>query len=153
MRPATALSADGPLNLVNAVRVAASPEARGLGTLVLLDDTIHAARYGHEVTTRCGSARSGDGAAGPLGWIDGDGRVVLDHRPARGDALRGAFAGVDLRALPRVDVVVTYLGADGALVDAAVAAGRTRDRERGHGRRLPHAGRGRGARARPARRA
>ena len=64
-----------------------------------------------------------DGAGGPLGWVDGDGRVVLNHRPVRGAGLRGRFAATDLRALPRVDVVVTYLGADGALVDAAVAVG------------------------------
>ena len=122
MRPATALSADGPLNLVNAVRVAASPEARGLGALVLLDDTIHGARSATKSDTmRVAAFR--DGAAGPLGWMDGDGRLVLAARPARGEALRGAFAGVDLRALPRVDVVVTYQGADGALVEAAVAAG------------------------------
>jgi len=49
--------------------------------------------------------------------------VVLAHRPARGLALRGAFAGADLRVLPRVDIVVSHQGADGALVDAAVAAG------------------------------
>ena len=140
MRPATALSADGPLNLVNAVRVAASPEARGLGALVLLDDTIHAARIGDEVATRCGSPRSATGRRGPLGWVDGDGRVVLDRAagPRRG-SLRGAFAGVDLRALPRVDVVVTYLGADGALDRRRRRGRRPRDRERRHRRRLSHA--------------
>ncbi len=122
MRPATTLSADGPLNLVNAVRVAASDEARGLGALVLLDDTIHGARSATKSDTmRVAAFR--DGAAGPLGWVDGDGRIVLAVRPARGAALRGTFAHVDLRALPRVDIVLTYQGADGALVDAAVAAG------------------------------
>jgi L-asparaginase len=122
MRPATTLSADGPLNLVNAVRVAASPEARGLGALVLLDDTIHAARSATKADTMRVSAFH-DGAAGPLGWVDGDGRIVIAALPVRGQALRGAFAGVDLRGLPRVDIVVSYQGADGALVDAAVAAG------------------------------
>ena len=122
MRPASALSGDGPLNLVNAVLLAASPEARGLGALVLLDDTIHGARDVTKSDTMRVSA-FGDGAAGPLGWVDGDGRVVLSHAPRRGAGLRGRFAGVDLRALPRVDVVVTYQGADGTLVDAAVAAG------------------------------
>jgi L-asparaginase len=122
MRPSTTLSADGPLNLVNAVRVAASEEARGLGALVLLDDTIHAARSATKSDTmRVAAFR--DGAGGPLGWVDGDGRIVLAVRPARGTALRGAFAGVDLGTLPRVDIVVSYQGADGALVDAAVAAG------------------------------
>jgi L-asparaginase len=122
MRPASGLSADGPLNLVNAVRVAASPEARGLGALVVLDDTIHGAREVTKTDTmRVHAFR--DGAAGPLGWVDGDGRVVIAHRPIRGSTLRGAFAGVDLRSLPRVDIVVSYQGADGALIDAAVAAG------------------------------
>jgi L-asparaginase len=122
MRPASALSGDGPLNVVNAVRLAASPAARGLGTLTLLDDTIHGARDVTKTDTMRLSAFR-DGAGGPLGWVDGDGRVVLSHRPARGLPLRGAFADVDLRALPRVDIVLTYLGADGALVDAAVDAG------------------------------
>jgi L-asparaginase len=122
MRPASALSADGPLNLVSAVRIAASPGARGLGALVVLDDTILGARDATKSDTlRVHAFRAG--AAGPLGWIDGDGVVVVNHVPRRGAALRGRFAGVDLRALPRVDVVVTYQGADGALVDAAVAAG------------------------------
>lgn len=122
MRPATALSADGPLNLVNAVRLAAAPDARGLGALVLLDDTVHGARTATKADTMRVSAFH-DGAAGPLGWLDGDGRLVLAARPSRGAHLRGAFARVDLRALPRVDIVVSYQGADGALVEAAVAAG------------------------------
>ena len=122
MRPASGLSGDGPLNLVNAVRVAALPAARGLGALVLLDDTIHGARDATKSDTMRVSAFR-DGASGPLGWVDGDGRVVLNHVPRRGAELRGRFAGVDLRALPRVDVVVSYLGADGVAIDAFVAAG------------------------------
>ncbi len=122
MRPASALSADGPLNLLDAVRVAASPDARALGALVVLDDTIHGARDVTKSSTLRTNAFS-DGAAGPLGWTDGDGRAVLAHRPGRGTSLRGRFQGADLRALPRVDVVVSHQGADGALVDAAVAAG------------------------------
>jgi L-asparaginase len=122
MRPASALSGDGPLNLVNAVRVAASPAAHDLGTLAVLDDTIHGARDVTKSDTLRASAFR-DGAGGPLGWVDGDGRVVLNHAPRRGAALRGRFAGMDLRALQRVDVVISYQGADGALVDAAVAAG------------------------------
>ncbi len=122
MRPASALSGDGPLNVLNAVRVAGCPAAVGLGVVVLLDDTIHGARDVSKADTmRTGAFR--DGASGPLGWVDGDGRVVISHRPARGATLRGAFADADVRALPRVDIVVTYQGADGTLIDAAVAAG------------------------------
>jgi len=122
MRPASALSGDGPLNLANAVRVAASPEARGLGALVVLDDTIHGARDVTKSNTLRTDAFT-DGAAGPLGWADSDGRVILTGRPGRASTLHGRFGGVDLRSLPRVDLVVSYQGADGALVDAAVAAG------------------------------
>ncbi len=122
MRPASALSADGPLNLVNAVRVAASTAARDLGVTVVLDDTVHGARD----VTKGNTLRTGafaDGAAGPLGWTDGDGRLVVARRPTRAASLRGRFAAIDLRALPRVDIVVSYQGADGTLIDAAVAAG------------------------------
>lgn len=122
MRPASALSGDGPLNLANAVRLAASAQGRKLGTLVLLDDTIHGARdVTKSDTTRVSAFR--DGASGPLGWVDGDGSVVLGHLPARGWSLEGSFVNADLRALPRVDIVTSHQGADGTLVDASVAAG------------------------------
>jgi L-asparaginase len=122
MRPAAALSGDGPLNLVSAVRVAASAGAHGLGALVVMDDTIHGARDVTKANTLRVDAFA-DAGAGPIGRVDGDGRVVLLARPARATTLRGAYDHVDLRRLPRVDVVVTYQGADGTLVDAAVAAG------------------------------
>jgi L-asparaginase len=122
MRPASGLSADGPLNLLNAVRVAADPGAGALGVVVVLDDTIHGARDVTKANTLRVDAFA-DGGTGPLGRIDGDGRIVVVHRPGRATTLRGAFAALDLRALPRVDVVVSYQGADGVLVDAAVAAG------------------------------
>jgi L-asparaginase len=122
MRPASGLSGDGPLNLVEAVRVAASPGARGLGVLVVMDDTIHGARDVTKSNTLRVSAFA-DGASGPVGRVDGDGRVVITHRPARGTSVHGAYAAVDLRTLPRVDVLTSHQGADGALVDAAVAAG------------------------------
>ncbi len=122
MRPASALSGDGPLNLVEAVRVAAEPAVRGLGVLVVMDDTIHGALD----VTKSNTLRVDAFASpmtGPLGRVDGDGRVVISAQPARATTLRGAYAGVDLRALPRVDVVASYQGADGTLVDAAVASG------------------------------
>lgn len=122
MRPASGLSGDGPLNLVEAVRMAASPGARRLGVLVVMDDTIHGARDVTKSNTLRVSAFASP-TTGPIGRVDGDGRVVLTHRPARGTSVRGAYAAVDLRALPRVDVLTSYQGADGALVDAAVAAG------------------------------
>lgn len=122
MRPASALSGDGPLNLVQAVRVAASTGARGLGTLVVMDDTIHGARDVTKANTLRLDAFASP-MAGPVGRVDGDGRMLITGWPARATTLRGAFAGVDLRALPRVDVVVSHQGADGALIDAAVAAG------------------------------
>jgi L-asparaginase len=119
MRPSSALGADGPLNLVRAVQVAASEEARGHGVLVVVNDTIHSARDVVKTATfRAQAFQAPD--LGPLGYADADGRVVFYHRHVRGGA---PFDMDGLTTLPRVDVVVSYVGADGIFIDAAIAAG------------------------------
>src|SRR6185436_16869774 len=61
MRPSTAMSADGPLNIYNAVGIAADPKARGRGVLVTVDDDVHSA---HDIvkmhTTDVGTFSSGE---------------------------------------------------------------------------------------------
>src|SRR5438093_1466813 len=120
-RPLSALSSDAGMNLVSALRVAGSPDAQGKGVLVVLNDEIHAARDVVKTSTyRVQTFRSAD--FGALGQADGDG-VHFYRSPSRAHMPDTPFAGLDLAALPRVDIVYSYAGADGALVDAAVAAG------------------------------
>jgi L-asparaginase len=120
-RPASALGTDAGMNLVNALRVAGSPEARGKGVLVVLNDEIHAARDVVKTSTyRLQTFRSAD--FGALGHVDGDG-VHFYRAPVRAHMPDTQFASLDLRALPRVEIIYSYAGADGALVDAAVATG------------------------------
>lgn len=69
MRPATALSADGPLNLLQAVQVALSSDARGHGVLVVMDGQIHSAQRVTKVATQGVGAFASPGS-GPLGWVD-----------------------------------------------------------------------------------
>jgi L-asparaginase len=122
MRPSSGLSADGYLNLLNGVRVAAAPESVGMGVLVVLNDTIHSARDVTKTATyRVDTFQGRD--LGPLGYADNDGRIVYYHRPARAHTTHTEFRLDSLGELPRVDVVVTDLGADGSMIDAAVAAG------------------------------
>lgn len=122
MRPASAISADGDLNLLNAVRVAADPASAGAGALVVLNDTILSGRDVTKTATyRVETFQGRD--LGPLGYADNDGRVLFYHRPARPHTTQTVFQPGDIANLPRVDVVVSYIGADGSLIDAAVAAG------------------------------
>jgi L-asparaginase len=122
MRPSSAISADGYLNLLNAVRVAGDPASVGMGVTVLLNDTIHSARDVTKTATyRVQTFEGRD--LGPLGYADNDGRVLYYHRPMRPHTTATEFDLRTLGDLPRVDVVVTYLGADGTMIDAAVAAG------------------------------
>src|SRR5215468_10854836 len=120
-RPASALGSDAGMNLVNALRVAGSPDAHGKGVLVVLNDEIHAARDVVKTSTyRLQTFRSAD--FGALGHADGDG-VHFYRTPLRAHMPDTPFAALELAELPRVDIVYSYAGADGALVDAAVAAG------------------------------
>jgi L-asparaginase len=121
MRPANGLGADGPMNLLGAIRVAASPVARGLGVLVLMDEAILSARDVTKTSTHRLHAFQAP-AYGPLGYVDAD-DVIIRHRPVRLHGAEGGFElGTDLD-LPRVDIVVSHVGADGTLIDAAIGAG------------------------------
>jgi L-asparaginase len=121
-RPASALGTDAGTNLVNALQVAGSAEARGKGVLVVLNNEIHPARDVVKTSTyRVQTFRSFD--FGALGHVDGDG-VQFYRAPLKTHMPDTAFGKRDLALpLPRVDIVLSYAGADGALVDAAVAAG------------------------------
>lgn len=120
-RPASALSTDAGLNLANAVRVAASPEARGLGVLTLLNDEIHAARDVAKTSTmRLQTFRTPD--FGALGHADGD-AIAFYRKPIRRTYPNTEFDIRMLEALPRVDIAYSYAGADGTAVRAFAAAG------------------------------
>jgi L-asparaginase len=120
-RPASALGTDAGTNLVNALQVAGSDEARGKGVLVVLNNEIHPARDVVKTSTyRVQTFRSLD--FGALGHVDGDGPHFY-RAPLKAHMPNTAFAGREIAALPRVDVILSYAGADGDLVDAAIAAG------------------------------
>ncbi len=120
-RPASALGSDAGMNLYNALRVAGAAESRGKGVLVVLNDEIHAARDVVKTSTyRVQTFRSLD--FGALGHVDGDGPHYY-RAPLKAHMPDTPFAARDIAALPRVDIVYSYAGADRALVDAAVAAG------------------------------
>ncbi len=111
-RPPTGLSTDAFLNLVNGARVAAAPQARGMGVLVCLNDEIHAARDVVKTSTfRLQTFRTPD--FGLLGHADPD-RVEFFRRPIRAHAPGTPF-GVEA-ALPRVDIAMSYAGSDGAQI-------------------------------------
>ena len=117
MRPAGALAADGPQNLLDSVRLAAWPGARG--AVACLAGTVHA---GHDVRKahpyRLDAFDSGD--AGPLGYME-EGRLRQLRDWPQGEAL--GLECVRREAWPRVDIVMNYAGADGTLVDALLAVG------------------------------
>ena len=120
-RPASALSSDAGLNLVNAIRTAAAPAARGMGVLVLLNDEIHAARDVTKTSTgRMQTFRTAD--FGALGHADGD-AIMFYRRPLRIAAPDTEFDIASLDALPRVDIAYGYTGSDGIALRAFTAAG------------------------------
>jgi len=119
MRQANWVGADGPANLLNSVKVAVSPDARGRGTMVLLNDEIFLARDVTKSNTTRLNAFSAPGA-GPAGVTDPDG--IYWHDPAPPCA--PPRVDIDqVESFPRVDIIYSYIGADSAMIDALVAAG------------------------------
>jgi L-asparaginase len=121
MRNPSTLGYEGAANLLEAFRVAASPDARGKGVLVVLNDEINSAR---EVTKtdalRLQTFQSR--TAGVLGVVDAD-RVVFYRTLVKRHTADSEFDVSTISVLPRVDVVMVYQDAAGDLIKAAADLG------------------------------
>ena len=117
MRPPTSIGTDADANLMDAVRMAATPQAGGMGVLTVLNNEIHSARdVSKSNTFRVETFRPNE--LGFLGYSDSDGQVVFYRAPVRKHTTATAFDVEGLDRMPRVEIVYSYAGADGAIVDA-----------------------------------
>jgi len=121
-RPPNGLGTDAGINIVNALRVVSSPAARGMGVMLVMNDEIQCAR---EVTktmnSRIHTFQSPD--YGSLGQADPIGNVAFYRKPIRRYAPDTEFNLQGVRDLPRVDIIYSYAGADGFVVEKLVEAG------------------------------
>jgi L-asparaginase len=121
MRPSTAVSADGPLNLYNAVAVAADPQAKDRGVLVVMNDQIHAA---HSLTKT--STTSVQTFMSPLRGVVGVtayGKNDWYNTPPWKHTSQSEFDISNVTKLPRVDIVFADADMEPDLIDASVNAG------------------------------
>ena len=121
MRPSTALSADGPLNFFNAVAVAANQDAAGRGVLVVINDWIHGASSLTKTSTTAVQTFMSPlrGLVGTVAY----GVAEFYRGPVGKHTFESEFSLDGVTTLPRVDIIMAYENMDGALIDAAVAAG------------------------------
>jgi L-asparaginase type II len=121
MRPGTALSADGPINLYNAVLLAASKDAVGKGVLVALNDQIHSARDVSKTNTSTPDSFKTT-ELGMLGYIQGN-KPYFYRASTRKHTVDSEFDISKLDALPQVDIVYGYANVNPVALNALVAAG------------------------------
>jgi L-asparaginase/glutamin-(asparagin-)ase len=121
MRPSTALSADGPINLYNAVILAGSPEAVGKGVLVALNDQIQSARDVTKTNTSTpDSFRTPE--LGLLGYMQGN-KPFFYRTSARRHTVETEFDISNIQALPQVDIIYGYANMSDVALNAFIAAG------------------------------
>lgn len=121
MRPSTAISADGPLNLLNAVRTAIAPESKGKGALIVLNDEINAARDTTKTNTlRVETFRAPE--LGLLGYIDED-KISFYRSPTKRHTANSEFDVTNLTTLPKVTILYSYVDSDASMIHAAIKAG------------------------------
>jgi len=121
MRPATAVSADGPLNLYNAVAVAADPAAAGRGALVVMNDRIHGA---HSLTKS--NTTSVETFMSPINGLIGTvnyGSIEYFRRPVRKHTHESTFSLEGVLTLPRVDIIYACADMPADLVDCSMERG------------------------------
>ncbi|MCC7104272.1 MAG: asparaginase [Chloroflexi bacterium] len=122
MRPTASMSADGESNLYKSMLLAGSPRAVGVGAMVCLNDAISSARDVSKTRAyRVETFQNQD--FGYLGYVDNDDEVLFYRRPTRRHTRQSEFDVRTLEGFPRVDIVTSYPGADGVMIDALVAAG------------------------------
>jgi len=120
MRPGTALSADGALNLFNAVNVAASKDAGGKGVLVTMNDEIQSGRdVSKTVNIKTEAFKS---QWGPLGMIV-EGRNYWFRAPMKRHTMQSEFDIDSIEALPPVEIALGYEGVAPTAIDALAASG------------------------------
>jgi L-asparaginase len=121
MRPSTAVSADGPLNLYNGVGVAADPEARGRGVLVVMNDWIHAA---HSLTkTSTTAVQTFMSPIRGLVGVAAYGKNDFYTKPEWKHTTQTEFDISNVTAMPRVDIIFADVDMSPDLIDAAAANG------------------------------
>ena len=121
MRPATAVSADGPGNLYNGVAVAADARARGRGVLVVMNDTIHAARDVEKMNTTNVDTFASP-MRGPQGLVH-TGKIDWFERTNKPHTTKSEFSVANVDKLPRVDIVYAHANMPTDLIEASVKNG------------------------------
>jgi L-asparaginase len=121
MRPSTAMSADGPLNIYNAVAIAADPDAKGRGVMVAVDDDIHS---GHDIikfhSTDVATMRSGE--AGLVG-ASLFGKNTWYRSPTCVHTKKSELSIDGVTALPRVDIIYAHANMSPDIITSAVQNG------------------------------
>jgi L-asparaginase len=121
MRPSTAVSADGPLNLYNAVAVAGDPKAKGRGVLVVMNDQIHAAHSLTKISTTAVETFMSPGRG--LVGVASYGKNDYYNSPVWKHTSQSEFDISNVTKLPRVDLVLSCVDCSSDVIDAAVAKG------------------------------
>jgi L-asparaginase len=120
MRPATAVSADGPGNLYEAVQVAADPRSRGRGVMTVLNDKIEGARSVTKTnTTSIETFNSPNG--GPIGYVDTAGGIRFMAQVS--GLKRTTYQLPTNEQLPRVEIVYSHANMDAVPVEDAISHG------------------------------
>lgn len=121
MRPATAISADGPSNLYNGIAAAISPGAKGRGVMTVLNDQIDYARNVVKTNTT-GVQTFVSVNRGPAG-VSNTGTITWFAMPDKKHGMTSEFSVDGLTTLPRVDIIYAHAGMNPDMIDAAVKLG------------------------------